>query len=194
MRLRSASKPTEEEKPVTKTTKSKSPAAKKTTPKKESKIVDSSKKIQKKPKETAKAAPAKKDATKKKEKKEPAPKPEPKGCGGCPEYTPEQQKLFEEKWEELSKLTFVEIKEVIRKFDQPTGGPKTELTDRAADIFVLGTIGNCPHCKQGSPRFDVGSATYYCPGWAADHWFIACKRTLSFESIKRTPLTADQMK
>ncbi len=183
MRLRSASKPKDEEKPVTKA------AAKK-----ESKIVESSKKIQKKPKEAAKAAPAKKKATKKKVKKEPAPKPEPQGCGGCPEYTPDQQKLFEEKWKELIKLTFVEIKGVISKFWQPTGGPKTELTDRAADIYVLGRIGSCPSCKHGIPRFDVGSATYYCPGWSDDHWFNACKRTLSFKSVVRTPLTADEMK
>ena len=171
----------------------------------DSKLVEQSKKIKKQPKATAKK-PAKESAKKvakepakesaKNPAKEPAQEPVKQlpGCGGCPEYTPEQQKLFEEKVEELSKLSFNEIKDVLRKFGQATGGSKIDLTDRAADIMVLGDIERCPRCKFGTLKFFVKHGTYYCPGWPDDHWYVKCQTDFSFSKIKRIPLTTDTAK
>lgn len=177
---------TKVEKKTTKAKKTKSEGLKKNAEvedTEESKIEDASKKIKKQPKE--KKAPKKEAA--KQPAKEPKAKPKKTGCGGCPFYTPEEQKLFEEKVEELSKLSFVEIKNVISKYGQPTGGKQTDLTDRAADIMVRGEIERCPRCTYGTLKFDVKSGTYYCPGYAEDHWYVTCKTEYQYDEIERTP-------
>jgi len=84
-----------------------------------------------------------------------------------------------------SKLTAKELKEVLRKHNQPISGPKKAQAERVIDGEKRGEIPKCPHCKYGNMKFDHITGVYACVGYYDGPIYHHCQ--FKSTGIKRKP-------
>jgi len=91
--------------------------------------------------------------------------------------TPQQKKenaQINELKKELSSSKLPELKEMLKKNNQPHSGNKTLLVDRISDGQVRGAIPKCPRCAGGNLTYHQKKGNYTCRGYMDDDTFKRC--------------------
>jgi len=79
-----------------------------------------------------------------------------------------------------------QLKEMLKKNNQPTNGNKKDNALRIADGQIRGVLPKCSKCSGGNLHLNLKDDTVFCKGYMDDEKFVNCSFSGPNSDVKRT--------